>query len=174
MDDALMDGHGLVFLVGFMGSGKSSVGRALASLLGARFDDTDARVEAAAGKSIEAIFRDEGEGRFREMEWDALRALDGGSNAVIATGGGLFLGTVQRAFIRRAGTSVWLDVPLEVARSRAGTGASRPLWRTQDPIAFRAFFERRRAAYALADLRVDASRGSAEDVASRVKLALNC
>ncbi|HEX6852196.1 MAG TPA: shikimate kinase [Candidatus Polarisedimenticolaceae bacterium] len=164
----------VVFLVGFMGSGKSSVGRALATLLRARFEDTDALVEAAAGKPIEAIFRDEGEGRFREMEWDALRSLDGASNAVIATGGGLFLGTAQRAFVRRAGTSVWLDVPLEVARSRAGDCASRPLWRTQDPIAFRAFFERRRAAYALADLRVDASRGSAEEVASRVRLVLNC
>ena len=164
----------VVFLVGFMGSGKSSVGRALATLLRARFEDTDAMVEAAAGKPIEAIFRDEGEGRFREMEWDALRSLDGASNAVIATGGGLFLGTAQRACVRRAGTSVWLAVPLEIARSRAGDCASRPLWRTQDPIAFRAFFERRRAAYALADLRVDASRGSAEEVASRVRLVLNC
>lgn len=169
-----MDGRGLVFLVGFMGSGKSSVGRALAALVGARFEDTDARVEAAAGKSIEAIFRDDGEGRFREMEWEALRSLDGATNAVVATGGGLFLGTAQRAFVRRSGTSVWLDVPLDVARSRAGDGASRPLWLAQDPVAFRAFFERRRAAYALADLRVDAGVGSAADVASRVRAALNC
>jgi shikimate kinase len=169
-----MERPGVIFLVGFMGSGKTTVGRALASLLGARFEDTDARVEAAAGKSIETIFRDDGEGRFRELEWEALRSLDGASDTVVATGGGLFLGTVQRAFMRRAGTSVWLDVPLEVARSRAGNGASRPLWLAQDPIAFRAFFERRRAAYALADLRVDAAAGSAEHVAARVRARLNC
>lgn len=156
-----------------MGSGKTSVGRALASRLGLRFEDTDARVEAAAGTTIEAIFRDEGEGRFREREWEALRSLEGDADVVVATGGGLWLGAAQRALIRRAGRSAWLDVPLEVAKARAGAGGSRPLWRTEDAIAFRAFFERRRAAYALADVRVDASEGSADDVAARVIDALN-
>ena len=162
-----------IFLVGFMGSGKTTVGRAVARRLGARFEDTDAIVQAFSGKSIEAIFREEGEGRFRELEWEALRSLHGAADVVVATGGGLFLGTAQRAFVRRAGTSVWLDVPLEVARSRAGDASSRPLWRAQDPIAFRAFFERRRAAYALADVRVDASEASADAVAARVIAALN-
>ena len=162
-----------VFLVGFMGAGKSSVGRALAKRLAARFEDTDAIVASAAGKSIEAIFRDEGEGRLREREWEALRSLELGRAVVVATGGGLFLGTAQRALLRRSGTSVWLDVPLEVARARTPDDGERPLWRAQDPIAFRAFFERRRAVYALADLRVDASTGTPDDVATRVIHVLN-
>ena len=156
-----------------MGSGKTTVGRVVAERLGVRFEDTDAIVEAEAGRSIEAIFRDEGEGRFREREWEALRSLEGARDVVVATGGGLFLGTAQRALIRRAGTSVWLDVPLAVARSRTDGSGARPLWRTQDPLAFRAFFERRRAAYALADVRVDAAAGDASEIGRRVIAALN-
>jgi shikimate kinase len=160
-----------IFLVGFMGAGKSTVGAALAARLGWRFLDTDAMVEEHARRDIETIFRESGEGRFRELEWEALRSLEGTRRAVVATGGGLFLGVVQRAFLRREGTTVWLDVALEAARARAATG-TRPLWRTEDPIAFRAFFDRRRAAYALADLRVEAGGVAAEEIAARVMAAL--
>src|SRR5262245_64435680 len=89
-----------IFLVGFMGTGKTAVGRVLAHALGRDFADTDDLVEAAAGCSIETIFRDHGEGRFREMEWDALREMGAREGTVVATGGGLFLGVVQRALIR--------------------------------------------------------------------------
>lgn len=162
----------MIALVGFMGSGKSEVGRALASLLDLPFADTDALVVARAGRSIESIFREEGEGRFRELEWEALRSLGGEGDRVVATGGGLFLGVTQRAFLRRHALTVWLDVSLEVARSRAPR-EGRPLWRDDDPIAFRAMFEKRRAAYALADLRVAASEGDPAAVAERVRAALD-
>ncbi len=157
-----------VFLVGFMASGKSSVGRALAGRLGAEFEDTDALVEAAAGTTIEAIFREEGEGRFREREWEALRSLGGRGALVAATGGGLFLGAMQRAFMKARGVTVWLDVPFEVAVARVGSGAGRPLWASADPIAFRAFFEKRRAAYALADVHVAAGVGDPDAIAERI------
>src|SRR4029077_7764818 len=81
-----------VYLVGFMGAGKSTVGRVLTARLGWEFADVDALVESAEGREIEAIFRDSGEGRFREAEWDALRSLGGRRRLVVATGGGLFLG----------------------------------------------------------------------------------
>ena len=153
-----------------MGSGKTAVGRALAGMLGWAFADTDHDVERHAGSSIEAIFREHGEGRFRELEWGVLVRLSEATRTVVATGGGLFLGVSQRGRIRCCGTSVWLDVPLEVVRSRLAGDATRPLWpgRHQDPIAVRAFFERRRAAYALADVRVDASRGTGEEIARRM------
>jgi len=156
-----------IFLVGFMASGKTTVGAVLAARCGWSFHDTDHMVVERAGRSIAAIFRAQGEGRFREMEWEALRSLRGARRAVVATGGGLFLSVAPRAFMKREGTTVWLDVPLETARLRGGDEA-RPLWREDDPIALRAFFERRRAAYALADVRVEASTSTPNEVADRV------
>jgi shikimate kinase len=160
-----------VFLVGFMGVGKSTVGRALATRLGWEFEDTDALVESAEGRAVEAIFRASGEGRFREAEWDALRSLDGRKQLVVATGGGLFLGVAQRAFVRSQGVSCWLDAPLAVVAARVGAGASRPAWPVDDALSRRAFFERRRAAYALADFRIDASRCGADELASAIDIA---
>jgi shikimate kinase len=160
-----------IFLVGFMGAGKSTVGRALAARLGWDFEDTDALVERAQGCSVEEIFRTVGEGRFREAEWAALCSLKGRKRLVVATGGGLFLGVAQRAFVRAHGVSCWLDAPLELVAGRVGNGSERPLWPTDDALSRRAFFERRRAAYALADLRIDASRGGGEELASAIEAA---
>lgn len=165
------DPHAPVFLVGFMGAGKSTVGRALAARLGWDFNDTDALVERTQGCSIEEIFRNVGEGRFREAEWAVLCSLKGRTRLVVATGGGLFLGVAQRAFLRRNGVSCWLDAPLALVAARVNAGPSRPLWPTDDALQRRAFFERRRAAYALADLRIDASRGEAEELASTIEAA---
>ncbi len=160
-----------IFLVGFMGVGKSTAGRVLAARWQWDFEDTDALVELAEGRAVEAIFRASGEGRFREAEWDALRSLGGRKQLVVATGGGLFLGVAQRAFVRVHGVSCWLDAPLAIVAARVSAGASRPLWPVDDALSRRVFFERRRAAYALADLHVDASRGGADDVASAIDTA---
>ncbi len=169
--NACRDPDAPIFLVGFMGVGKSTVGRALATRLSWDFEDTDALVERAEGRAIEAIFRSSGEGRFREAEWDALLSLGGRKQVVVATGGGLFLGVAQRAFVRIHGVSCWLDAPLRVVAARVGAGRSRPAWPPDDAISRRAFFERRRAAYALADLCIDASRRGADDLASAVDTA---
>jgi len=160
-----------LFLVGFMGVGKSTAGRALALRWGWDFEDTDDLVERTERCSIEEIFHRSGEGRFRDAEWDALRSLARRERVVVATGGGLFLGVAQRAFVRSHGVSCWLDAPLAIVALRVGGGASRPLWLGDDPLLRRAFFERRRAAYALADCRVDAGRGDADEVASAIETA---
>lgn len=157
-----------IFLVGFMGAGKTAAGRALASVMGRALVDTDDLVESRAGCSIERIFRESGEGRFRELEREALESLAGRKELVVATGGGLFLGVVQRRFLRAEGTTVWIDVPLEVARARLGVGGARPLWATGDQVALRAFYERRRVAYALADVRVPGAGATPEEVARRI------
>lgn len=162
-----------IFLVGFMGTGKTTVGRALAARLHWEFADTDAMVERAEGRSVEAIFGESGEGRFREAEWEALSSLSGRRRIVVATGGGLFLGVAQRALIRASGWSCWLDAPLSVAAARLQTGDPRPLWVAPDALARRAMFERRRAAYALADGRIDASRGGADDLARDIEALKN-
>lgn len=158
-----------LFLVGFMAAGKTTVGRALAERLGWEFADTDRLVEQAAGMPVEAMFRSAGEGAFREAEWSVLNELAGRSRLVIATGGGLFLGVPHRAFLRREGVSCWLDASLDAVAARVGSVASRPLWPAGDAIDRRAFFERRRAVYALADIVVDATHGEVADVARRVE-----
>ncbi len=164
-----MPGDRRIFLIGFMGAGKSVVARALADLLGWRVVDTDREVERAEGRSIDAIFRESGEGAFRRAEWEALQALNGAEGIVVATGGGLFLGAEQRRWMKRRGRTVWLDVPLEIAAERVGDGDDRPLWFPSDPADFRAFFEKRRAVYALAEARVDAGIGTPEAVAERIR-----
>jgi shikimate kinase len=165
---ARRDASSPIYLVGFMASGKSTVGRALAARLEWEFADTDDMVERAQGRAVERIFRESGEGRFRESEWDALRSLAGRRRVVIATGGGLFLYPAHRRFLLEEGVSCWLDASMESVIARASDASSRPLWPRGDAIDRRAFFERRRATYALADLRVDASTGTPDDVARAI------
>jgi len=166
--DAAVGDERPIFLVGFMGSGKSTVGRLLARHLGREFFDTDDLVVAREGRSIGRIFRESGESAFRRVEREALRSLDGRSGAVVATGGGLFQAAGARRWLRRHGVTVWLDAPFADCLRRVGTGTRRPLWAPgKDPGAFRASFEKRRAAYALADVRV-AARGSTAEVARDV------
>jgi shikimate kinase len=166
-----MRADGPLFLVGFMGAGKTVVGRALASRLGRAFEDTDALAIERAGVSIETIFREHGEGRFREIEWEVLRDTASRRGTVVATGGGTFLGVAQRALIRERGRSIWLDASFGAIASRLGGDVLRPLWASADDVDRRAMFERRRAAYALADATVDAGTGTVEDVVRRVETA---
>ena len=145
-----------MFLTGFMGAGKSTVGRDLAAHLGRQFFDTDELVVWAAGRPIGRIFHDDGEGAFRAAEERVFDDLVPVECAVVATGGGLFLGAARRRAMKRVGIVLWLDVTLAVALRRVGDGHDRPLWLADDPVTFRAWFQRRRATYALAHGRVDA------------------
>ena len=101
----------VVFLVGFMGCGKTAVGQALAQELGNVFIDLDDRIEHAAGRSVSSIFESEGEDGFRARERAALLALEPefAAGAVIATGGGTFADEAARAWMRTHGETVWLD-----------------------------------------------------------------
>jgi shikimate kinase len=155
-----------VFLIGFMGSGKTTVGRLVAERLGWDFLDTDDLVVEREGRSIEQIFSGSGEAGFRGAEWEAVQTLAGRRQCVVATGGGLFLEPRARRWLREQGSTVWLDVPFGECLRRVGPGAGRPLWAPEgpedDPSAFRSIFERRRAAYALAGVRVTAGRPARE------------
>jgi shikimate kinase len=158
----------VIFLVGFMGSGKTSVGRALAALLSSAFIDLDERIERTTGSSVRAIFARDGEAAFRAHERAALFALEGelAAGAVVATGGGACADPAARAWMERQGTLVWLDLPLEAIERRVPRDGSRPLF--GDRAALDALYQERREHYASAGLRVDADAPSPEHVARTI------
>jgi shikimate kinase len=162
----------VVFLVGFMGSGKTSVGRVLSTHLGLAFIDLDDRIARHAGKSVPGIFAEDGEAAFRAHERAALLALEPEllAGAVIATGGGACQDAAARAWMLARGTMVWLDVPLETIERRVPRDGSRPLF--GDRRALDALYQERRSGYASAGLRVDADALAPEDVARLVALRL--
>jgi shikimate kinase len=101
-----------VVLVGFMGSGKSSIGRLLARRLGYRFEDMDRRIERRAGRTIATIFQDSGEEAFREMEREEARAVASLRDRVVATGEGAFAPPRRGRSCRRGALTVWLRCDL--------------------------------------------------------------
>ena len=161
-----------IFLVGFMGAGKSSVGRALARQLGALFFDLDARVEAVFSASVAAIFAQYGEAVFRAAESRQLARCGGFPRVVVATGGGTFVSEANRALIRHLGVSVHLDVPWgEVLRRLPGKRTERPLFANPEQ-AHRLYVERL-PAYRQADLSVRPARcETPELLAARIALQL--
>ncbi len=157
-------------LTGFMGCGKSTVGRVVAQRLGWHFSDLDEHIEAAAGLSIPAIFAQRGEPAFRELERRELLMALGGARArrtVLALGGGTVAQPQNWEAIREAGgVSVFLDVPVEELLSRCAGIANRPLFR--DAESFGALYEHRLPFYRQADVSVAAGGNSAIQVADRI------
>ncbi len=118
----------IVYLVGMPGSGKSTVGRELARRLGVPFVDLDDEIAAAAGKSVSAIFAEDGEVRFRELEAGALVRVAGAADpSVVGCGGGVVLEPANRVTLRATGVAVFLSVPLSQLKDRVVPSADRPL-----------------------------------------------
>lgn len=115
-----------VYLIGMMGSGKTTVGSYLATGLGYRFIDTDQTIEAIAKKSIPEIFEQSGEAYFRQLETRVLGELSSYTRTVIATGGGIIHSPVNWSYLRQ-GLVVWLDVDLEILKKRVANDQNRPL-----------------------------------------------
>jgi shikimate kinase len=151
-----------VYLVGFMGAGKSSVGRALAARLGWKAIDIDELVEQRERASVADVFARHGEPYFRAAERDVLLGQLATRHAVVATGGGTFVDPANRAAINRDGLSVWLDVPLDRAIARVPPDNRRPL--AANRAEFERLFHSRRAAYQLAHVRLDAGRARVEEL----------
>jgi shikimate kinase len=116
-----------IILTGFMGCGKTTVGRIMARRLGWIFLDLDREIERRAGMSIPAIFRGWGERAFREMEHRAIKGLVWRTRVVAAAGGGAPMTARNRAWLKRAGAVVYLKVPIRVLAARLGDGRNRPL-----------------------------------------------
>ena len=158
-----------VFLIGFMGAGKTTVGRLVAARAGMGFVDLDEDVAAAEGATVGAIFESRGEAGFREAERDALAARAQDKDVIVACGGGIVSDEGSRSILGSAGTVVYLAVSQQEAIARIGseTGA-RPLL-CSDPSAVAALLESRAPLYrATAAFTVDTCGLCAERVADRV------
>lgn len=159
-----------IYLVGFMGSGKTTVGRLLADRLGWNFADLDEDIEAEQQMKIAEIFDRYGEQRFREIEREALRrrvrAIQRGEPTVLALGGGAFAQPDNYALLEDNGVTIWLDCPLDLARRRVEQDANRPLAR--DPETFERLYQERRAGYARADHRIEVTGDDPEPVVEAI------
>lgn len=146
-----------IYLVGFMGSGKSTIGRLLADELGWTFIDLDDVIEQSAGVTISSLFESRGEEEFRKLEHQALRRIvdkvERGVPHVVALGGGAFVQPMNQALLAPNGVSIWLDCPLASVERRVSRHSHRPLAR--DIEKFRALFAERSAEYAKADYRIE-------------------
>lgn len=161
-----------LWLIGMMGSGKTTVGSIVAGRVGAAFVDTDGVVEEKEGHPISDIFATVGEAGFRRLEADAIRRAAEGPPAVIATGGGSVLLDENLVVMKHSGTVVWLSAHPDSLAERVGSDTARPLLGASDPAArMRALLANRRDRYAAAaDHVVESGRPSAEVVADVEKL----
>lgn len=146
-----------IVIIGLMGSGKSTVGRLVARLLGFHFADTDHMIIDRAGCSIPEIFAREGESGFRQRESAVLRELLGARRTVIATGGGIITQPVNRPMLRHLGFITWLEASTELLVRRTASNNDRPLLRGEEPprVKLERLIQERAPLYkALADLRI--------------------
>jgi shikimate kinase len=159
-----------IYLVGFMGCGKSSVGRALADELGWSFIDLDEDIEKCADAPVAHIFDTQGEANFRALETEALnkrvQIARSGQPQVISLGGGAFTIEQHVELVLNHGVTVWLDAPLDVIKRRIAQETHRPLAR--DPVRMKELFEQRRRAYARADYRIETGEDDPAAIVSRI------
>ena len=154
-----------LYLVGFMGAGKTTVARALSARLQWRAEDIDARIEARERRTVASIFAQSGEAYFRQAERQILSELVPLRHVIVATGGGTFAEPDNRALMLADGAVAWLDVPLDRVIQRVPADGRRPL--ASDRAQMELLFMRRQIAYAEAHVRVDAS-GRVADVVERL------
>jgi shikimate kinase len=159
-----------IVLIGFMGAGKSSVGRTLARMTGLLRFDTDEMVAAQFGITVAEIFDTHGEEVFREAETEALRKLAGKRGAIITTGGGILLRPENADEVRQLGTVVHLEADEETLFRRINRRTTRPLLRTENPRATLTELLRTRLPLyrAAADIEVDTSRLTHDEVAKTI------
>lgn len=159
-----------IYLVGFMGSGKSTVGRLLAHRLGWSFFDMDHEIEASEGTTIREIFETRGEPEFRRIETTILAQhiswIEHGRPSVLALGGGAFARQGNRALVGDRGITVWLDCPFEIVERRAALTSHRPL--SLDPMQFAALYQERLEAYRLADIHIAITRDDPDPVVEAI------
>ena len=155
-----------IYLVGFMGAGKTTLAQALARRLGWRVEDVDALIEARERRTVADIFAREGEPYFRSLERQVIWALLPHRHVVVATGGGTFIDPENRAAINADGLSVWIDVPFDVLLNRIPSDGRRPL--ASDRVQMAVLYESRRLAYEQAQLHLDASRARPEELVEQI------
>lgn len=169
---SLLQGVNL-YLIGMMGTGKTTVGRLLAKELKYGFVDTDDVIVQAAGKSINQLFAEAGEAEFRQLESKILAQVCAYTKLAIATGGGIVLRQENWSYLHH-GLIVWLDAPVELLYTRLLEDTTRPLLQDVDPKGkLRSLLEQRLPLYSQADLRITVSQTETpEQIASKVIAAI--
>jgi shikimate kinase len=160
-----------LYLVGFMASGKTTIGRAVAEELGWPFTDIDSEIELHQGRSIAEIFLQDGEAAFRDLETETIRArvveIEAGNPCVVALGGGAFVQPRNWELIQNNGVAVWLDCTLETVRKRLGDDITRPLAADKGK-ALQVLYEDRRPLYARADFRIDVDTAELPEIVQKI------
>jgi shikimate kinase len=154
-----------IYLVGFMGAGKTTIARALGRVMGWHVEDLDERIEARERRTIAGIFAQQGEPYFRQLERQALTELLPERHIIVATGGGTFAEADNRALMLADGGVAWLDLPLPRVIERVPADGRRPL--AADRTQLEQLYTRRQLAYAHAHVRIDAT-GPVPEVVERV------
>jgi len=147
-----------LYLVGFMGAGKTTMARALAARLGWQAVDIDEAIEARERLTVAEVFARHGEPYFRSVEQAVLLEQIAARHLVIATGGGTYADPQNRALMNSDGAAIWLDVPLDRLIARIPSDGRRPL--AADRSGFERLYHQRRAAYQQAHVRLDAGGAS--------------
>lgn len=155
-----------MYLVGFMGAGKSTVARALAKRLQWAVEDIDERIERRERRDIPTIFRQDGEPYFRSIEQEELIALLPVRGTVVATGGGTIVNPIAREMMLRDGAVIWLDAPFATVIERVPLDGRRPL--AADRIEMESLYNQRLMSYSRAHLRLDAGKSSVEDLVDQI------
>lgn len=155
MNEPRQNPHINLYLVGFMGTGKTTVGRALAQRLGMRMIDVDAEIERREGMTVPEIFKQRGEPAFREMEREFITAGHPTTDCIVSCGGGLVVQPGMIEELRRRGIVVCLTARPETILARTQGNKNRPLLETEDPLArIRELLEKREPAYRAAGTQV--------------------
>lgn len=162
------DSKNNLILVGFMGTGKTTIGRSLSRVLGRRFVDTDVEIEAATGLSIPDIFKLYGERYFRAIEKQVIVRLAASSGLVVATGGGAVLDSEVRAMLKQAGIVFCLTARAEVILARTQANQDRPLLRDRAFSTIVDLMNERESYYKFADFTIDTSDLNISEVVQEV------
>jgi shikimate kinase len=159
-----------IILIGFMGVGKTEVGKLLAKKLGYTYIDTDSKIEAAQKRTINEIFASDGEGYFRDMETDFLKSIQNMKKHVISTGGGMILRPENIKLMERLGTVVLLWADPQTVYDRVKNAGNRPLLNVPDPMAkIDEILAFRTPIYkGAAELEIDTSKLSVEDACTKI------
>ena len=161
-----------IFLIGMMGSGKSSTGPVLAEILKYKYVDLDVLIEKLTKKTIDKVFSEEGEEYFRDLETQCLQEIIKLPSVVVSTGGGVVLKKENWGILRQ-GIIVWLDINKEIALNRLNSKDNiRPLLKGNIDVKYEEIFETRKDIYAQADLRVEINNEGVKKVAEKILNAL--
>ena len=164
-----------IVLIGFMGSGKTTLGLKLSYLLRMPVEDTDKMIERQEGRSISEIFADDGEAYFRELETEVLRKCGSQKyERILSVGGGTPVNPENRPLLHQCGTVVYLRVSPEVVYERLKNDTTRPLLQCEDPLGrIRELLEVRDKIYTeCADIILDANKGHSDELAEELQLQL--